>query len=486
MKKFKRLTSFIFIFILSFSGLINVNAYENTNGLKKGVEIHAMSGYIFDDYIDYRNSSNVDVSMTEVNIDLNDISLSGNLNYEGNIYPIYLDGVVYPFDDGIYKDNLILGEFISNNNRFKVINFKCYGTTKNDKLIYKNKGMVNNSTISLALEDLTTNKVIYLQCQVDKAVFQKLLTVANQYLSSLNLSKENKINKLMDLYKLNKSSSLNVDTSESNEKIVEGPTVYDSNDGFATTYGAPALSYSTLKRFIDDLNNYGTVTLSNYGIPASFFTTTGWGHYHSASPNVFSYSNYSTTNGAYNYLSQFSLLQGVANNSVSGNIVSYGLQLNLYGGMIVEYDSYTGTVDVLFYGVPLTHSNVQLGISKLAGNYNNFFIERDVNGVMNTTNYNAIKGLIALTLSNTFMSTFWDFASIEIQTNAIYGNKSIFRDTVDGQITYYDGLIRGIYADSSSAYMNIPGHYFLLDGKFKFTSTWSVEWNYKYVAKHNL
>lgn len=490
LKSLKKITALLIVLIFNLNGISYAFAFENSTDFNNTVEIPIMTGYNFDEYIDFNSEAVSDVTMTDVKINISDkITISGALNYEEEVYSVDFDGDVYPFDNGIHKNNLVLGEFNSSSNRFKVINFKCFGSTRNEYLLYNNKVMENKSSISLALEDINNGKKLYLQCEIENTLFDELLTVANESLSSLNMEEDSKVNKLLTLYQFSKAetaSSKNIANNSSKEDVVEGPVIKDSKDGYPAIYGAPALSYTTMKRFVDALNAYGSVKLADYGIPTSFFTTTGWGHYHSKSPDVYSYSNYSSKNGAYQYLAQFALLQGVANSSTTGSEVSYGLQLSLYDGMIVEYDTALGTVKVLFYGLPLTLSNVQLGISKLAGNYNNIFIERDVNGSMNNKNYSAIKGLIGLALSNQYMSTFWDFATIEIQSDAIYGYKSIFRNTVNGQITYYGKLIRAIYADTSSAFMNSAGHYFLLDGKFIFNSTWTVEWNYKYTATHNL
>jgi hypothetical protein len=253
--------------------------------------------------------------------------------------------------------------------------------------------------------------------------------------------------------------------------------------------GAPSVSYSTLKSFIDDLNSNGSVTLSNYSISSTFFTDTGWDHFNSTSSTPkFSYSNYSKENGTGEYLAQFSLIDIVENNTSAGtNIRETTLQLGLYDGLIVEYSTYTDTVDVLYYGWGVEVSDVELAISKLRGNLDNIFIERDVNGAMVNANASYVRALVGLVPYTEYLTTIWDFASLEIQTNAIYGNEIGFDDTVaDQRARYNDDVIRAVYADSGSAYMDSSSHYFKLDGKFKYQSTWGYDWSYTYNVSHNL
>jgi hypothetical protein len=122
-----------FTLALSFA----TGAYADSDIKIKEYSISLMTGYIYKEDIDLKNNPETNATMTSIDLKIGDnIYLEGNLEYNDEIYPINLEGNIYPFDGGIHENNLVLGDLNSDDERFKVINFRVFGSTK-DKYLLK-------------------------------------------------------------------------------------------------------------------------------------------------------------------------------------------------------------------------------------------------------------------------------------------------------------------------------------------------------------
>ncbi len=459
--------AFIILLIVSVISLnITVFAYESRELVCKSDDydfnIASIEGVVYKEDINLNGESKAEATINNMNLTISDeIYLTGGLMYDGNIHKISLEGNIYPFDGGVHEGNLVLGDLKSADDRFSVINFRVFGKTKDKYLINNNMNLIDKSTISLVMKDLKSDNIIFFQFGIDKSIFEKMLMKSRAYIKYLKLDENSKISKLISLYKYDKNEN------KSNTEVVDGGEHQKLIEMDLETKGSPAISYHNLKSFIDALNSNGTAKLSDYNIPSTFMTNTGWHHFSNTNSTPrFCYSNYSSSNGTGHYISEFSLIDILANdNYVGQDINEVTLQLGLYGGALVEYWSYNDTADVIYYGLGLKISNIGLAISKLEGNLNNIFIERDVNGILVNSNNNYVMGLAGLVPYGKFLKEIWEFSSECAQSNVIYGNEYNFGNTVSEQKARYNQkLVRAVYADSGSAYMNSSSNYFKLDG----------------------
>ncbi len=231
--------------------------------------ISSMNGCVYEDDIDFNINLKESAVMRDVDFNfLDNFCLSGALEYDGETYPISLKGDVYHFDGGVNKNNLVLGDFITDNKRFEVVNFRIYRNTDEAYLLEDNKNLKNKSTISLAMKDLQSGEVIFLQSQIDKIIFDELLLISIENLNKLDLDEKSKKIKLTSLYVYKKAKS-DSKSSEGN-----GAATSESSDSFENSKGPSSVSYSELKTIIGDINDLETVTLSNYNIFPNFFANT--------------------------------------------------------------------------------------------------------------------------------------------------------------------------------------------------------------------
>ncbi len=432
----KKLLSIALAFVMMLGMVVPVYADNNLNNEQH--EISIMSGDIYEGEISFLNDSNSNVNMTNIRLDLDkELHISGNLEYNGTKQEITIKGDLYPFDSGVHEGNLVLGDLEIDSKEFKVINFRVFGKSRESDLLRKNRNLLNKSTITIAMEDLKTGNKIVLQSEIDKALFDNLLLNSRNYLKSLKLDEDARVKKLMYLYNYDK----NINRSKIDVVEVQSEAVAEISSEIGIK-GAPSVEHSELIRFIDDLNNKGKVKLSNYDIPSTFFTKSGWAHYSSFSSfPYFCYSCYSSKATDDFYVVQFSLVDIIRNcDSVGSNIKEASLQLMMNDGMVLEYTVHNDTVEVLHLKTGLKISNLQLAISKLRGNKNNIFIERDVNGQLRESNGSYVKALVGLVPYSKYLSAVWQFATMEVQTNAIGGNEVIFDNTVEKQKERYGGM----------------------------------------------
>jgi hypothetical protein len=447
-----------------------------------------MSGYVFEDGI---VNYNVDIKKTalvdEVHLSLgNEFVLNTLLKYNDIEHNLEISGKIYPLFGSIHEENLVIGELLTDNKLFTVENFKVFGDTSKKYLSYDNKYLENQPTITLVLKNTVSGEVIFLQSAIEKDIFNNIMLIAEKNIRELDLEENDILDKMLRLY-LN-SSSYKADENTSEVQVSKEVSSDMKNDHLEPT-GAPSISRNTLKRFIDDLNRYGTVKLSEYSIPSSFFTSTGWHHYaQSSGSSKYCYSNYSREVDTGEYVSQFAMLDVLAQYiSYDDNLEEYTMQLEMYDGMIVEYSSYTGDVYVMYYQVPLKIDNIEFAISNLRGNYNNIFVTRDIYGSVGS-NKNYVEAFIGLVPYGEYMEAIWKLTGAhEYKSNAI-GSNYTFPNTVQQQMEKYDNeeVIRGIFAKSGRASFDASGHYMELRGKFLYQNTWQLNWEYIYSTSTRL
>ena len=149
-------------------------------------------------------------------------------------------------------------------------------------------------------------------------------------------------------------------------------------------------------RLLNDLKDYinypNGVQLSDYNVSESLFKGTGWKKYVYLDNIPYGFCNAASENQGPYTITQISYLHLIACHSDS--LHGFELQTEIRDGLTVEYDHYTGQLDVLFYGAGLTFEDLQLAQGALDGD--NIYINQTVYGVLqgNPKYAAAIWGLI--------------------------------------------------------------------------------------------
>lgn len=409
-------------------------------------------------YINEMKDISTENKFKEVNVSFDtNVNINGNLIINDTKYELQLNGLFYPFNEGVYNKNLVVGDFSSSSPDFKVLNVKVDTS-------------VSEPTLIIVLMETLTGNYFELKSNITNKEFEMIYNQSETNLKEVSISKNDLDKKLLSLYKYdiedNQPETLNIEYSSNTVRLMS----------------APRMSRSDLTAFLTAMNKYGEVKLSDYDIPTSLFTDTGWDHYHYTNEenNPFAYSVYASKNGSDEYLAQITMLD----TTVHDEDENVSVQLEYYDGMVMSYNIYTKKAKVIYYGLGGNVSNIKLALYLKASN-DNIFTSRCLNGSLKSQS--SVKGLIGLLPHGGTVLTLWDYANDECITNAITQGKKDFPDTIQMQKDKYgdENIIKAIYGESGKAYMSRKDvHYFQLEGEVNNSSN-NVDWSYKYqISKH--
>lgn len=328
--------------------------------------------------------------------------------------------------------------------------------------------------VDLIMQFKDTKRLAQFSFPITENEFTQLYNNIVNNLEGVELEK-----KIVELYSAS-SNLINANT-ESLESDIQSVQVDETVSTF---------SFSGWKKLITDLNEKGSVTLSNYsGIKASWFKGGGWNHENSWSTAPYSFSIYSTANGPDAYLSQFTMLDVTKQFYGSGTIDAVSslkmarLQVNYLDGMVVRYDSITDKLSVMYYNYGLRFKNVKLGIRIIPPEA--FFIDRKISG-----NYehpgNVIRAAVALFGTADKIVSIFDY--LKFHENQEIGKTTIFGQDPAEQCKKYDEILHGIAADTENGALIKNGHNICLEGQIRYLNELIFEpiCEYEYIAQHNI
>ncbi|MDO4773021.1 MAG: hypothetical protein Q4A72_05640 [Bacillota bacterium] len=178
----------------------------------------SLPGFVYEEMVDFRKQSTVPIELKNASLKIGEkVILSGDLVYDNKTHPLLLSGDLYPFDAGIYENNLVLGDLKASDDRFEVINFRVYGQTDENDLLPSNQNLLNEATLSLAIKDLESGKVIFIQSRVEKECFDSLFSKSSNFVQELNLDERSKSKKLLELFMYEKPEGGSSESSSSAE-----------------------------------------------------------------------------------------------------------------------------------------------------------------------------------------------------------------------------------------------------------------------------
>jgi len=421
-------------------------------------------------------SKETDINALELSIDEHAVlKISGEKDTN-----IIFKGELYPFLEGLYKDELILGEFEANGG-YQVSEFRI---STSDKTL-----------MTFKLYDTVTSK----EYSISAPVSEKKFTLIND--SSRNTSvvlKANETSRIdyldklvqLDLKEKSKTSTVSTSTEELQTEIsglTEKVSVVAEKIATATKSSNTELddfSYSDLKDFIEDIKSSGNsgVNISTTGISESFFTSTGWDHSGSWSSPMFKASKYTFNNGNGVYYTRITMMDLDVDNNFSGStIFDAHITSAIKYGVMIEYVDGTDTAKLYLDDYGLKVYKVEFAIGKLTGDYDNIFANREVTGQVSEDNHD-ITGLIGLIPHTQYFTALWGTFSTE-GTNQFQAGPYDLGSTVALQLARYDDVVRTISMNSNTTYMQDENDRMRLTGEIRFDNTVSYSSGMKYWVK---
>jgi len=256
----------------------------------------------------------------------------------------------------------------------------------------------------------------------------------------------------------------------------------------------PMRTLASWRSLIDTLNRDGRARLSNFNVDSSFFHGNGWNFDHGNGTTAYTAAVFSTPNGPRRFLTQLSLFdaifqhgQGRPNHWFTSAELRFSQDARGGSrGVLVELNTDTGMLEVLFFNAGVWMTNAELAIFGVTGR--NVFVERSVTSAT-SVRPNAGNVFRAASVLVPHASTIVDVWGHLSRTEHI--PTTFFRTfdpNFDAQTRRYgDGLVhRGIYASTNGNHLERAGHFLGLRGEFHWVSQTSFSWNYRFTVRANI
>jgi hypothetical protein len=194
-------------------------------------------------YINVMKDISTENEFKEVNISFDtSVNIYGTLIIDDTKYELQLNGLFYPFNEGVYNKNLVVGDFSISSPDFKVINVKV-----------DNSG--SEPTFIIVLMETLTGNYFELKNNITNKEFEMIYDQSERNLKEVSIFKNGFDKKLLSLYKYdiedNQPKTLHTELSSNTVNIM----------------AAPRMSRSDLTSFLRAMNDNGEVKLSDYDIP---------------------------------------------------------------------------------------------------------------------------------------------------------------------------------------------------------------------------
>ncbi len=438
---------------------------------------------LFTSLINVAYASNEDIFVNDytivVNNDSKGIIKNNILSYNGdnkckisfaiNGEKSTLEGNLYPFMEGLYKGKLIVGEF--SNKKYRVDNFEIE--------------LKNKPEITYDIVDLKSNEKYRISSYLSEKDFINLYESQAKIYEELYKKNDYRDKYIDKIIKLHLNEKPTQSSAQFNNEVLNNDTLDNQltarNHITSSRSQLPSFSYYKYKRFFEKLkdSDYAGVDIESLGIPESFLTSNGWGHYNDTSSECkFAISKYTFDNGADVYYTRLTMLDIIQGKKYGANQLF--LQLGIKYGVMIEYAKGSNRAKLYVDDHGLKLKNVELAITKLRNNQNAIFTDRTVSGEVNNLSFDA-RGLIALIPYGEYLSTIWSAFTLE-KTNIFESGIRSFGNTISEQEARYGKIVRGIAMDSRSTYIYHEDNFMRIEGTYNYYSNLKYNWAYKYWA----
>lgn len=390
--------------------------------------------------------SNVSISNS-----MNEIVFQGTLSCEGRVFSINSTGDLYKNEktsnSGMHG-NIILAD-MEDTEEVHFVQFRF------DR---------RNSELLIIMQFIESRELLSFTISLNTNIFNNIDALSENIIDDEELE-----NKIVELYSISRNL---LDVDERTDVYRLKSSTFNSYTPMAIDEG----NYTEWMNFFDDLSD-GTVKLNDYpNDMASMFKGHGV-----STDNEWNYpyatTSYSYQNGPDAYLTQVSFLDIVMQGyPIHSDKYELALQLKYREGAVVEYDSITDTLTVLYYNFGVRLTDVQVGIGELT---NSFFINRKVSRRYEESG-NLVRAFLALYAPAD--AALGVLEGLSMGTNQSASETEYFEENVDGQMVKYQGkIVKGIVASSEENSLTKPGHMLNVAGTMKPITSGSYTWKMEYV-----
>lgn len=321
----------------------------------------------------------------------------------------------------------------------------------------------NRSEILIVLQLTQSKELLSFNIPIDLNIFDNIYDIADNPLSGKDLEE-----KIVELY----SISHNLIDAKSNSKK------YHWASPVCTPQETPAPrgTFNGWAELFRDLKD-GSAKLSDHpDVEADFFKGTDWQD-DNAWNIPYMVMSYSKPNGPGEYLTQFTLLDIVAQEQrLTNDTYKLVLQLQYNSGALVKYDEHTDILTVMYHDFGLSFDKASVGIGDLTDNA--FFIDRTVSRRY-LEEGNTVKAFI--TLYPPADSAISVLEGLSYETNQPATEIHYFPNTYSEQLAKYNGkLVKGIVATTGSNRLTMPGHLINISGTARYDPTKGFSWMLEY------
>lgn len=390
---------------------------------------------------------------------------------------ILLTGKFYPFTEGLYKDNLLVGDFISNMPDITVCSVRIDNNVTSYKTPLIDKNNVGSCVITIIMMDSESQKLT-IQGVLTDTIYESLYTIANKNKSNfLSSSKNTSRVDYLDMITQLDIGHYTEDLNSSGHIESKGTNSTTSN---ITNYTDVELS-----AFINAVRNsgYAGVDPEDYGISPAFLMNTGTQYTDAQKTSTISYiaGKYTSMDPNQIYYSRLTVA-GVTKSKTS---TYAAITMEIANSIMVEY--VPGGVARMYlddYGVRIKNIKLAVGDFRKGSTYG-LITSSEMTGNVTNLNIN-VPALLGLTTNKyvAILGTALDLCSYQYthkfnQGPADYGDTE--SDQLANPVTNYK-VVRAVTPSTGSAFILDAGQRMRVVAYTDLTSFTSYQAEFDYTC----
>ncbi len=440
-------------FILAFPFSVSANSLENT--------------WIIDLSADFvvktsispfsNNSENTDAGSMKIRASQNSVEMVLHFDNADNIT---LAGNLYLLNSGAYAGLILGGNFEANKNIDLI-------TVKVEQGLAATSHYASSEPVVCIKYADDLNNISYIYANITDSQYLTLKSIAEantiRYQQSHNSS---------DYSNMIASLCFPLDAAISHQSPEIELSINDSLAAFngyteevalsSTITSFSGFGYNSLANFISNIKTEGTTSFSDLGVSASTFSQSYAIRTNTISDAVGWASAYDAQEyDGYRYV-VLNIMDFILTQNISLDTESVSAQLSIKDYVYFEYNVYTGEIRYLT-DMGLKVKNVNIGISKLYGNYQDVFKTVERNGIVRSPEV-SVSSLIGLIPKLSLLSTLC--SSYTVATTGYFGSGEYdIGNSYDEQVIRYNNQVcRAISLNSNNSYIQYIGDYMHLSG----------------------
>lgn len=470
MKTRKRMISLILVLALTLGA---IPAYA-TQGEPVAIETNTMDETVFTGY----SAPDEAVPNAEITLSTNAVRSASTNEVEISVEPTSktndssfdLVGKFYPFPDGIYENDVIIGSFEAQTDTVSVQSVKISKSQVGGYL------RADTPTLAVEIQNIDSGETYTTYGKVTEEKFSEMHALAMQNYYEFLKENDNNDHAYKDFFvvlALGEEFSTPIEGEVVDSNLLAENEINSTKSTLASKTSLGDFSYTQLKNMLRALRSNNQISLSAYGISPSFFTETGFDEAGNASE--FTATKYTYDNGGGIYYTRLTMADLKLDSSVA-NTLMYSIFYSF--GVMIEYVEGTSTAKLYLDDYGLIFKNVQLEMD-LTGNTSNIFTSFRLDGTVNNSQHD-VTGLVARVPEFSFVTTAWN-AFVTEKTGKFGGGDILLGNTVNEQLHRWNMVIRGIAFDSEKVYIAYREDRMILSGRYNTGGTLRYNYDYRYT-----